>query len=162
MARPLPISSNPSFVPATSQLANVNDVFNAILVRGDATGDVVFYGRGAGKLPTASAIVADIIDCCRHTQRKRMFGWKPSAENIVVDYMDQNTSLYVRARAEHPADAFAAVRAAFGDVRVLMRKDAPADEIAFVTNADTERALRTKLETLHCLKPLSVLHIADC
>ena len=42
------------------------------------------------------------------------------------------------------------------------RKDAPADEIAFVTPVDTERALRTKLETLHCLKPLSVLHVADC
>ncbi len=152
----------PSFVPAESQLANVNDVFNAILVRGDATGDVVFYGRGAGKLPTASAIVADIIDCCRHAQRKRVFGWKPSTENMVVDYLDQNTSLYVRAAAEHPADALAAVRAAFGDVQVLTRKDAPANEIAFVTPTDTERALRTKLDTLHCLKPLSVLHIADC
>ncbi|MBQ7543025.1 MAG: homoserine dehydrogenase [Clostridia bacterium] len=152
----------PSLVPACSQLANVNDVFNAILVRGDATGDVVFYGRGAGKLPTASAIVADIIDCCQHTRQKKSFGWKSSAENIVVDHLDQNTSLYIRASAEHTADALSAVRAAFGDVQVLSRKDAPADEIAFVTPVDTERALRTKLRTLHCIKPLSVLHIADC
>ena len=45
-----------------SQLANIDDVFNGILIRGNATGDVVFYGRGAGKLPTASAVVADMID----------------------------------------------------------------------------------------------------
>ena len=52
----------PMFVPAESQLSSVDDVFNGILVRGDATGDVVFYGKGAGKLPTASAVVADVID----------------------------------------------------------------------------------------------------
>ena len=49
----------------SSQLANVSDVFNAILVRGDAIGDVVFYGRGAGKLPTASAVVSDIIEIAK-------------------------------------------------------------------------------------------------
>ena len=56
---------SPAFVDHHSQLASVDDVFNAILVRGDAIGDVVFYGRGAGKLPTASAVVADVIDCAR-------------------------------------------------------------------------------------------------
>ncbi len=53
----------PMFVHRGSQLASVDDVFNGIMVRGDATGDVVFYGKGAGKLPTASAVVADVIDC---------------------------------------------------------------------------------------------------
>ena len=153
---------SPAFVPADSQLANVNDVFNAILVRGDATGDVVFYGRGAGKLPTASAIVADIIDCCQHTRQKKLFGWKPSTENIVVDYLDQPTSLYIRAEAAQPDEALVAARATFGDITVLTRKEQPANEIAFVTPEDTERALRTKLDTLHSVKPLSVLRIADC
>ena len=152
----------PAFVPADSQLANVNDVFNAILVRGDATGDVVFYGRGAGKLPTASAIVADIIDCCLHSKVKKAFGWKPSTENIVVDYLDQPVSLYLRLQAQFPEDALAQARSTFGDIRVLTRKDAPADEIAFVTPVDTERALRTKLDTLQSVKPLSVLRVADC
>ena len=54
------------FIPSESQLANVDDVFNGIMVRGDSTGDVVFYGKGAGKLPTASAVVADVIDCVKH------------------------------------------------------------------------------------------------
>ena len=149
-------------MPADSQLANVNDVFNAILVRGDATGDVVFYGRGAGKLPTASAIVADIIDCCQHSRQKKLFGWKPSTEKIVVDYLDQPTSLYIRAEAAQPDEAIAAARSTFGDITVLTRKEQPANEIAFVTPEDTERALRTKLDTLHSVKPLSVLRIADC
>lgn len=153
---------SPAFVPADSQLANVNDVFNAILVRGDATGDVVFYGRGAGKLPTASAIVADIIDCCQHTGKKKLFGWKPSTENIVVDYLDQPTGLYVRAEADRPDEALAAARAVFGEITVLTRREQPADEIAFVTPVDTERALRTKLDTLHSVKPLSILRVADC
>lgn len=60
----------PCIVKNHSQLASVSDVFNAILVRGDAIGDVVFYGRGAGKLPTASAVVADVIDCAKHENAK--------------------------------------------------------------------------------------------
>lgn len=56
----------PMFIHRESQLANVDDVFNGILVRGDATGDVVFYGKGAGKLPTASAVVADVIDAVKN------------------------------------------------------------------------------------------------
>ena len=58
-----------------SQLANVDDVFNGIMVRGDATGDVVFYGKGAGKLPTASAVVADVIDCAKHMHARKNTVW---------------------------------------------------------------------------------------
>lgn len=60
------IQMAPMFISRESQLANVDDVFNGILVRGDATGDVVFYGKGAGKLPTASAVVADVIDALKN------------------------------------------------------------------------------------------------
>jgi homoserine dehydrogenase len=56
------VSVCPAFVPSDSQLAGVSDVFNAVLVRGEATGDVVFVGRGAGKFPTASAVVNDIVN----------------------------------------------------------------------------------------------------
>ena len=71
----------PCIVKNHSQLASVSDVFNAILVRGDAIGDVVFYGRGAGKLPTASAVVADVIDCAKHEKRKKLFVWGAPEEN---------------------------------------------------------------------------------
>lgn len=56
----------PMLVPRSNQLAGVDDVFNAVLVTGDMLGDVVFYGKGAGKLPTASAVVADIIDALKN------------------------------------------------------------------------------------------------
>ena len=56
-------------VPQTNQLAGVEDVFNAVLVKGDMLGDVIFYGKGAGKLPTASAVVADVIDALKNGSR---------------------------------------------------------------------------------------------
>lgn len=56
----------PMLVDKHNQLAGVEDVFNAVLVKGDMLGDVVFYGKGAGKLPTASAVVADVIDALKH------------------------------------------------------------------------------------------------
>ncbi len=69
----------PMFVPNTNQLAGVNDVFNAVLMQGDMLGDVVFYGRGAGKLPTASAVVADVIDSLQRGVRihDTLF-WEPA------------------------------------------------------------------------------------
>ena len=76
----------PMFVPCTSQLANINDVFNGIMVRGDCTGDVVFYGKGAGKLPTASAVVADTVDCCKHLKTRNILFWAESTENNIADY----------------------------------------------------------------------------
>lgn len=62
-------------VPNKSQLANIDYEFNGIMVRGDCTGDVVFYGKGAGKLPTASAVVADVIDCCKHLKTRKFLYW---------------------------------------------------------------------------------------
>ena len=55
----------PMLVSNSNQLAGVDDVFNAVLMKGDMLGDVVFYGKGAGKLPTASAVVADVIDALK-------------------------------------------------------------------------------------------------
>ncbi len=153
---------SPAIVSKKSQLATVDDVFNAILVRGDAIGDVVFYGRGAGKLPTASAVVADVIDCARHTAKKRVFGWGDAVDNYVVDYLDAKTSLYIRASADSKDEAVAAVEKTFGEVTILSRENAPKGEFAFVTPVATERELRTKLSTLHTVTPLSVIRLVDC
>ena len=69
----------PMLVPRSNQLASVDDVFNAVLVKGDMLGDVVFYGKGAGRLPTASAVVADVIDALKHGAKihDSLF-WQPS------------------------------------------------------------------------------------
>src|SRR5690606_2479633 len=63
---------SPAVVSREHPLAGVEDVFNAIVVSGDAIGDAMFYGRGAGKLPTASAVVADVIDIVKHNERTKM------------------------------------------------------------------------------------------
>lgn len=151
---------SPAVVMHGSQLASVTDVFNAILVRGDAIGDVVFYGKGAGKLPTASAVVADVIDCAKHVDRKKAFGWGASEENYVVDYKTLETALYIRTEVSDKAAALAAVEAQFGKVRVLSREDAPANELAFVTGTDTEQALTEKLENTG-LQALSCIRVTD-
>ena len=123
----------PMFVPCTSQLANINDVFNGIMVRGDCTGDVVFYGKGAGKLPTASAVVADTVDCCKHLKtRKRLF-WADSTENNIADYKLSKVKVYVRALADDISSAYTMAQEIFGAASRLDRKDAQEGEFAFVT-----------------------------
>lgn len=78
------VSVEPRLVKKDSSLANVNDVFNGIVVNGNAIGEVVFYGPGAGKLPTASAVVADIIDCIRNLERHHEYTWSEGDENFVA------------------------------------------------------------------------------
>ena len=152
---------SPAVVDRHSQLAGVDDVFNAILVRGDAIGDVVFYGRGAGKMPTASAVVADVIDCAKHLNRKKLFGWGSSEEGYVADYRDMRTALYIRAQASKPDQALEAARKAFGEITALHCEDAPADEIAFITPQDTERELQAKLAGINGLTLQSVIRMTD-
>lgn len=152
---------SPAVVMDGSQLASVRDVFNAILVRGDAIGDVVFYGKGAGKLPTASAVVADVIDCAKHVGRKKAFGWGPSEDDYVVDYKTLSTSLYVRASVTDKAAALENVEAKFGKVRVLTRDNAPETELAFVTGEDVEQTLCDKLAEIPGLTVLSSIRITD-
>ncbi len=124
----------PMFVPCTSQLANINDVFNGIMVRGDCTGDVVFYGKGAGMLPTASAVVADIVDCCKHLKaRKRLFWVDTKGEECIADYKESLTKIYLRCISQDAEAAYNKAQDIFGGVIRLTRADADATEFAFVT-----------------------------
>lgn len=152
---------SPAFVQKHSQLASVEDVFNAILVRGDAIGDVVFYGRGAGKLPTASAVVADVIDCAKHFEKKKLFGWEDSGKDYVVDYLDVETALYIRAKAQDTDEAIEAAVITFGNIKILGREGSPEDEIAFVTPRAAERELRGKLETIEGIELLSIIRVTE-
>ncbi|MBQ6267960.1 MAG: homoserine dehydrogenase [Clostridia bacterium] len=136
---------SPAFVQGHSQLATVDDVFNAILVRGDAIGDVVFYGKGAGAMPTASAVVADVIDCAKHLERRKFFGWQDSEPDYIADYLDLENAIYLRMTAEDPAAALAAIGSALGEVQMLKRENAPDGELAFITEPITERKLRAAL-----------------
>lgn len=143
---------SPAVVYNGSQLASVKDVFNAILVRGDAVGDVCFYGPGAGKLPTASAVVADIIDCAKHTERKKIFGWGAGDEDYVVDYKSTiKMPFYVRAKA-----GCNDITGRFADVKFLSRQGQPSDEVAFITDIMTENDLADKLKDIHVINTIKV------
>mgnify|MGYP002568340408 CR=1 FL=1 len=138
----------PMLIPRESQLANVDDVFNGIMVRGDATGDVVFYGKGAGKLPTASAVVADVIDCAKHMHARKNLFWSDSVDNYVQDYLDDITAMYIRATADDIAAAKTEAEALFGTVELLVQKNAPKNELAFVTKPMKEREIQDKIGVL--------------
>ena len=91
----------PHLVSCENPLAGVEDVFNAIAVTGNAVGDVMFYGRGAGKLPTASAVVADVIDIARDPKRDRGNQWGPGSEDLVVSSDSLTSRWYVRGQSLH-------------------------------------------------------------
>ena len=135
----------PMFVPSTSQLANIDDVFNGIMVRGDAVGDVVFYGRGAGKLPTASAVVADVIDCVKHLKARKYLSWVDSDNSSVIPTGESVTAMYVRAVAADADAAYNKAQEIFGEVHRLTKASAPAGELAFVTEPMSVDAFNAKL-----------------
>jgi homoserine dehydrogenase len=86
----------PHLVSEKHMLSAVQDVFNSIIVVGDAIGEVMFYGRGAGALPTASAVVADIIDSVKHLGSRKWIGWQPSRDTAPFTCTNMETAWYVR------------------------------------------------------------------
>lgn len=138
----------PMFVSRESQLATVDDVFNGILVRGDATGDVVFYGKGAGRLPTASAVVADIIDCVKHFKARKYLFWEDGSPDYVEDYRENKNAMYVRLNTDDEAAAWKYICSQFGKTERLSRKGSEDGEIAFVTPMMKEKEITERLERL--------------
>ena len=92
----------PHLVPVDCPAATVDDVFNAIMIRGNAVGDVMFYGRGAGDLPTASAVMGDVIDALQHRGKRRNLGWSESA--ALTGFDELTMPWYLRGSFAAPAD----------------------------------------------------------
>lgn len=90
----------PAILPKEHPLAGIDDVFNGIMVRGDALGDVMFYGRGAGSLPTASAVVSDIIDCVKHQGQHIRLGWREAQPGYLLDADAQPAKFYLRLQGD--------------------------------------------------------------
>ena len=143
----------PHLVDQENPLAGVEDVFNAIAVKGNAIGDVMFYGRGAGKLPTASAVVADVIDAARHRDEKKRMFWAEGGEVVTVSPADLESAWYVRVEGTGEQ-----VRAAFPDRTLLARAGAPEGEFALITEPMTRAALDGRLAGL---KACSVFRVLD-
>lgn len=127
----------PFLIPKEHPLYNVNDVFNAIFVKGNMLGDAMFYGSGAGKLPTASAVVGDIVDIVKHMHTHIILNW--DAEPVkLADYKTNETRFFVRTKASKEEVSRTFGRVEFVDIEEL------ADEIGFVTETMSEAAYEEK------------------
>ena len=136
----------PHLIPEDHPLANVEDVFNAVVVRGNATGEVMFYGRGAGEMPTASACVADVMEALQ-TGRRKDLGWNSSPEGF-TDPGTLRSRWYFRIEGSLTDAA-----AAFGQVEVLSEDG----ETAFLTEPISGREAEEQSRALQVLSRMRVL-----
>ena len=88
---------SPALVENDSPLASVNDVFNAVLVKAETTGDVLFYGKGAGKMPTASSVIADIIECAKSEKNIKTVFWEDGAQSVFAGKDSASEKYFIRA-----------------------------------------------------------------
>lgn len=120
----------PALVPVDHQLSGVDDVFNAVLIEGDCTGDVMFYGKGAGKMPTASAVVADVVHAAKMPGTSLSLTWEDSTASVALPLTSCENSFYYRLQGSVKPET---VEQLWGEVVWLTRKDQPANEVAFMT-----------------------------
>jgi len=133
----------PVMIRANHPLYSVNDVFNGIFVRGNVIGDVMFYGSGAGKLPTASAVVADVVDCAKHFNRNIWTIWS-SKKLELTDINKVKHRFFVRVlKNENSIDS---LRELFGDIEIA--PEVVENEIAFITKEIAEKEMKDKKEKL--------------
>ncbi len=129
----------PMMINADHPLYNVDDVFNAIYVRGNMLGDAMFYGKGAGKLPTASAVVADVVDAVKHKGANIITNWSSEKQDL-LDIKDAKHRFFVRVKeSDGIVDEVAKL---FGEVQPI---DVGINgECAFITNVMTEKEFDDK------------------
>ena len=164
----------PMLVPESNQLAGVNDVFNAVFVEGDALGEAMFMGRGAGGLPTASAVCGDIIDVARnmvHGSTGRI-NCTCFDEKHLCRLEDMLSPFYIRLHVVDRPGVLAAIAAAFAAQNVglkkVIQKQMVGDKLAelvvityHVSELDMQMAVQT-LKGLPVIKEVcSVIHVED-
>ena len=133
----------PFLVGQTSPLYSVNDVFNAVFVHGNVLGDAMFYGSGAGKLPTASAVVADVVDEAKHLHRNIMTNW--SSRPLKLMTMDEvEGRFFVRVKGTTVEQ----VEAVFDNVQIVNLKNLPG-EFGFITECMKQGTYEEKVHKLN-------------
>ena len=135
----------PFMVRSAHPLYSVSGVYNAIFVRGDQIGDVMFYGSGAGKLPTACAVVADVVDAAKHIDKHIYTFW--SEDNLSLTGIEDSTrSFFVRVSGKR-SEREDEITKQFGKVMFTELDDAP-DEFGFVTGPLTEKSFEEHLKNI--------------
>lgn len=131
---------SPMIISNEHPLANVNDVFNAIFVKGNVIGDVMFYGSGAGKLPTASAVVADVVDAVKHLDKNIITHWY-SKEMDLLPLDEVPSQMFIALEGHGYQDLIEEI---FGKVTYVHSED----ETVFISDHTTEGALKKGIQTL--------------
>lgn len=134
----------PCLISKNHPLYMVNDVFNAVYVHGNMLGDSMYYGKGAGKLPTASAVVADVVDCARHQGKTIMCFW--DQEDVVLQDIGTTQHAFFVRVAEDKTEQAKALFANCEEVRAGV-----IGEYAFITESMTEEKFNDKAERLGIL-----------
>ena len=153
---------HPAFIPSGHPLASVNGVFNAIFVQGDAVGDTMFYGRGAGEMPTASAVVSDVMDAARNRlhQVTDFIGCTCYEQKPVLPTGLAESKYYLRLLVADQPGVLASIAYAFGDKEVSLSSviqkntDTRRAEIVMVTHRVREQNLQ---DALRIIEKLSVV-----
>lgn len=141
----------PFMISREHPLYCVNDVFNAIYVHGNMLGDSMYYGRGAGKLPTASAVVSDVVDCARHQGKTVMCFWEN--EDVKVEQIGNDKGkFFVRVAADRKEVAMEAF-GSLAEVNVGIT-----EEFGFMTQVMTEKEFNDKIEKIGgCINRIRIL-----
>lgn len=137
----------PYLVPKGHPLYGVADVYNGILVHGNMVGDLMFYGSGAGKLPTASAVVSDIVECCQNIGHNIDIGLKDT-DAVLYDPMEWEDRYFVRIAKE---DLVKATEAFGNEIQIVVNENKN-DEFAFVTPKIREREFQEKIAKIPSFK----------
>lgn len=141
----------PFMISREHPLYSVNDVFNAVYVHGNMLGETMYYGRGAGKLPTASAVVSDVVDCARHQGKTVMCFWE--SEDVKVAGIEEDQGkFFVRV----PADKKDVAIDVFGSLAEV--NAGIEDEFGFMTQVMTEKDFNKKIERIGgCINRIRIL-----
>jgi len=129
----------PHLISNDHMLAGVEGVMNGVMVRGNAVGDVMFYGAGAGKLPTASAVAADVIDAVKHHSARKLITWEEGGPDAVSDPMLLESAWYIRTDAAHDK-----IRREFGEV-IFAGETGAGSQTAFKTAVMTGKKVNSIL-----------------
>lgn len=130
----------PFMLPDSHPLCNVNGVFNGIFIHGNVLGDAMFYGSGAGKLPTASAVVADVVDMTKHAHTNIFIDWKPEKIEL-IDYKSCRNRFFVRTTSSKEE-----IEAVFGNVEYV--EQIVDGEVGFTTGEMSEAEFEEKTSGL--------------
>ena len=142
------VSVAPYMLPLSSPLATIDNVFNGIMVVGDSVGEVMFYGRGAGKLPTASAVVADVIDAAKHTRARKWMDWSEGSRDRIADCRQVSHRYFVRVFSYSLDTVYAEAEKLFGWITKVPCSRTSIFDGGFTTEAVKECDLLDRLAKL--------------